>query len=199
MATGGRVLFYTLFGCELGISPDATKLAPANRLRFRLLPLIKKHHTQKTKSCRENETRRSRLSCNARELERWASVRGLVALSAAAAAPLTHITSHNTALQLSMRSSSRASRQRANTRQACNNRRARTVQRFSSACAVPSHLPSTPSHAHTERSCTEHAGSEHASPDALRVAQQQRGTGSMPTQQETSRCTDRSHAARGAA
>ena len=50
--------------------------------------------------------------------------------------------------------------------------RARTVQSFSSACAVPSHLPSTPSHAHTERSCTEHAGSEHASPDALRVAQQ---------------------------
>jgi len=124
--------------------------------------------------------------------------RGLVALSAAAAAPLTHITSHNTALQLSMRSSSRASRQRADTRQACNNRRARTVQIFSSACAVPSHLPSTPSHAHTERSCTEHAGSEHASPDALRVAQQQRGSRSMPTQQETSRCTDRSHAARGA-
>ena len=54
--------------------------------------------------------------------------RGLVALSAAAAAPLTHITSHNTALQLSMRSSSRASRQHADTRQACNHRRARTCK-----------------------------------------------------------------------
>ena len=72
----------------------ATKLAPANRLRFRLLPLIKKHHTQKTKSCRENETRRSRLSCNARELERWASV----GASWPSPLPLPHrsLTSHRT-------------------------------------------------------------------------------------------------------
>jgi hypothetical protein len=180
---------------EVGVDCGAAKLVPRNRLRFRLLPLIKKYHTQKTKSCRENETRRRPLELQRSRTRTMGVGRGLVALSAAAAAPLTHITSHNKALQLSMRSSSRASRQHADTRQACNNRRARTVQRFSSACAVPSHLPSTPSHAHTERSCTEHAGSEHASPDALRVAQQQRGTGSMPTQQETSRCTDRSHAA----
>eukprot|EP00966_Prymnesium_polylepis_P141481 3267243-Prymnesium_polylepis.3 len=59
--------------------------APANRLRFRLLPLIQKHHTQNTKSLAEKTKRAaaaSRLSCNARELRTMGvgtAVRGLVA------------------------------------------------------------------------------------------------------------------------